>query len=159
MPEGISLIRKDPLVTQSADTNVRAWKLCAWGRSIPASIAMAKPPRTCRRTAPGSGSGRRRARSGDTPHPHRDPAETRSGRYRGDPAVFAGRYRYRAVAKSVLKPEAWPLWLGEKPADTPQLKALLAPYPSEDIICWPVRARVGNVKNNDLTLIEPITLQ
>ena len=28
MPEGISLIRKDPLVAQSAGTNVRAWKLC-----------------------------------------------------------------------------------------------------------------------------------
>jgi hypothetical protein len=37
-----------------------------------------------------------------------------------------------------------------------QLKALLAPYPSEDMICWPVSARVGNVKNNDPSLIEPI---
>ena len=27
----------------------------------------------------------------------------------------------------VLKPQAWPLWLGEQPADVPQLKALLAP--------------------------------
>ena len=26
----------------------------------------------------------------------------------------------------VLKPEVWPLWLGEQPADVPQLKALLA---------------------------------
>jgi putative SOS response-associated peptidase YedK len=57
---------------------------------------------------------------------------------------------------AVLKPEAWPLWLGERPADVPQLKALLAPYPSEDMISWPVSARVGNVKNNDPSLIEPI---
>ena len=56
----------------------------------------------------------------------------------------------------VLKPQAWPQWLGEQPADVPQLKALLAPYPSDDMICWPVSARVGNVKNNDLSLIEPI---
>jgi hypothetical protein len=49
----------------------------------------------------------------------------------------------------ILKPEAWPAWLGEKPAEVPQLKALLAPYPSEDMICWPVSARVGNVRNND----------
>src|SRR6266850_4492756 len=56
----------------------------------------------------------------------------------------------------VLKPQAWPLWLGEQPAEVPQLKALLAPYPSEDMICWPVSARVGNVKNNDPSLIEPI---
>ena len=56
----------------------------------------------------------------------------------------------------ILKPEAWPVWLGEQPDDVPQLKALLAPYPSEDMICWPVSARVGSVKNNDPSLIEPI---
>jgi putative SOS response-associated peptidase YedK len=56
------------------------------------------------------------------------------------------------------KPEAWPAWLGEEPADPPHLKALLAPYPSEDMICWPVSARVGNVKNNDPSLIERISL-
>jgi SOS response associated peptidase (SRAP) len=32
----------------------------------------------------------------------------------------------------VLKPEVWSLWLGEQPADVLQLKALLAPYPSDD---------------------------
>ncbi len=52
----------------------------------------------------------------------------------------------------VLKPQAWPAWLGEQPAGVPQLKALLAPYPSEEMICWPVSARVGNVKNNDPSL-------
>ena len=57
---------------------------------------------------------------------------------------------------AVLKPEAWPVWLGEELADVPRLKALLAPYPSEDMICWPVSARVGNVKNNDPSLIEPV---
>ena len=51
----------------------------------------------------------------------------------------------------------WPLWLGEAPAGVPQLKALLAPYPSDEMICWPVSARVGNVKNNDPSLIEPVT--
>ena len=44
----------------------------------------------------------------------------------------------------------------EEPADPPQLKSLLAPYPSEAMTCWPVSARVGNVKNNDPSLIEPI---
>jgi putative SOS response-associated peptidase YedK len=57
---------------------------------------------------------------------------------------------------AVLKPEAWPVWLGEELADVPRLKALLAPYPSEDMICWPVSARVGNVKNNDPSQIEPV---
>ena len=50
----------------------------------------------------------------------------------------------------------WPAWLGEEPAEAPQLKALLAPYPSEEMVAWPVNPRVGNVKNNDLSLIEPI---
>src|SRR5712671_3212257 len=56
----------------------------------------------------------------------------------------------------VLKPETWRVWPGEQPADVPQLKALLAPCPSDEMICWPVIIRVGNVKNNDPTLIEPI---
>ena len=56
----------------------------------------------------------------------------------------------------ILAPEAWPAWLGEEPADEVQLKALLAPYPSDDMICWPVSQLVGNVKNNGPSLIEPV---
>jgi putative SOS response-associated peptidase YedK len=56
----------------------------------------------------------------------------------------------------VLKPEAWPVWLGEEPANEVELKALLAPFPSEEMARWPVSVRVGNVKNNDPSLIEPI---
>ncbi len=59
---------------------------------------------------------------------------------------------------AIIAPEAWPAWLGEEPADEAQLKALLAPYPSDHMICWPVNARVGNVKNNDPTLIEPVAI-
>jgi putative SOS response-associated peptidase YedK len=58
----------------------------------------------------------------------------------------------------VLNPAAWPAWLGEEPADAPQLKALLAPYPSEDMVAWPVSPRVGNVKNNDPSLIERVAV-
>ena len=57
---------------------------------------------------------------------------------------------------AVLKPEAWPLWLGEEPAEPAELKALLKPFPSEEMTCWPVSPRVGNVRNNDPSLIEPI---
>src|ERR1700738_1748604 len=38
----------------------------------------------------------------------------------------------------------------------PRGARLRMPYPSEEMICWPVSARVGNVKNNDPSLIEPI---
>ena len=56
----------------------------------------------------------------------------------------------------ILKTDAWPAWLGEEPADLPRLKALLAPYPADDMICWPVSVRVGSVRNNDSSLIEPV---
>jgi putative SOS response-associated peptidase YedK len=56
----------------------------------------------------------------------------------------------------ILKPEVRPLWLGERSADVPDLKALLARYPSDGMICWPVSAGVGNVRNNDSSLIEPV---
>jgi putative SOS response-associated peptidase YedK len=53
----------------------------------------------------------------------------------------------------VLKPETWPVWLGETSADASDLKAL-TPFPLDEMACWPVGARVGNVKNNDATLID-----
>ena len=56
----------------------------------------------------------------------------------------------------VLGPETWSAWLGEAPADADHLKAMLAPYSSEEMIAWPISPRVGSVKNNDASLIEPI---
>jgi hypothetical protein len=32
----------------------------------------------------------------------------------------------------------------------------LVPYPSEEMIAWPVSQRFGNVKNNDPGLIAPV---
>jgi putative SOS response-associated peptidase YedK len=55
----------------------------------------------------------------------------------------------------ILAPEAWPIWLGESPVGAEQLKALLKPYPAEDMAVWPVDRRVGNVKNKDPSQIEP----
>ena len=49
-----------------------------------------------------------------------------------------------------------PRRIGEEPADLARLKALLGPYPSEGMICWPVSPRVGNARNNDSSLIEPV---
>jgi putative SOS response-associated peptidase YedK len=58
----------------------------------------------------------------------------------------------------ILPAKEWPLWLGKDTGEPEQLKAVLRPYPAEDMTCWPVSARVGNVKNNDPSLIEPIEL-
>ena len=54
----------------------------------------------------------------------------------------------------LLAPEDWPTWLGESPAGPEQLKALLKPYPAEDLITWRVDKRVGDPKNKDPSLIE-----
>ena len=58
----------------------------------------------------------------------------------------------------ILDPKNWPLWLGELAADAARLKGLLVPYPANAMTIWPVDRRVGNVKNNDPSLIEPIAL-
>jgi len=56
----------------------------------------------------------------------------------------------------ILPPDTWSMWLAAEPAEANQLKSLLVPYTGE-MVAWPVSARVGNVKNNDASLIEPIT--
>ena len=60
---------------------------------------------------------------------------------------------------AILPPSTWPLWLGEDAGEAEKLKAVLRPYPAEYMTCWPVSARVGNVKNNDPSLIEPIKFE
>lgn len=35
----------------------------------------------------------------------------------------------------ILSPHSWPAWLGEEPANPVQLKAMLAPYPSDEMTC------------------------
>ena len=56
----------------------------------------------------------------------------------------------------VLGSEAWPTPPGEEPSDPRQLKALLAPFPSEAMTCWPVSLRIGDVNSHEPSLIEPI---
>jgi putative SOS response-associated peptidase YedK len=56
----------------------------------------------------------------------------------------------------ILPPEAWPAWLGEEPSESAQLKAMLGPYPADRMTMWPVDKRLGNVKNNDPSLVEPV---
>jgi putative SOS response-associated peptidase YedK len=56
----------------------------------------------------------------------------------------------------ILLPDRWSTWLGEEPADPDALKSMLVPY-AGSMVAWPVSARVGNVKNNDASLIEPIS--
>jgi putative SOS response-associated peptidase YedK len=72
------------------------------------------------------------------------------------PNELCARFHNRMPA--ILQPAAWQAWLGEEPAELPQIKAPLGPYPAEDIVCWPVSPRIGNARNNDPGLVEPVVL-
>ena len=42
--------------------------------------------------------------------------------------------------------------------DKADIGALLGSYPSEGMVCWPVGPPVGNISNNDPSLVEPISV-
>jgi putative SOS response-associated peptidase YedK len=60
---------------------------------------------------------------------------------------------------AIVGPDGIAPWLGEEPASSEELKAILAPYPSERMTMWPVNKRVGNVKNEGPELAEPLVAQ
>jgi putative SOS response-associated peptidase YedK len=53
----------------------------------------------------------------------------------------------------ILPREAWPVWLGEVPAEPEELLALLRPCPPERVLAWPVSPRVNKVSENDAGLL------
>jgi putative SOS response-associated peptidase YedK len=55
----------------------------------------------------------------------------------------------------ILKPSDYDRWL--EPGDPNRLPVdLLRPYPAEEMVAWRVGKSVGNVRNNDPSLITPI---
>lgn len=56
----------------------------------------------------------------------------------------------------ILAADAWCTWLGETNAKAEGLQGLCKPFPSERMTAWPVSARVGNVKNDDAELVQPL---
>src|SRR3984893_8754101 len=59
----------------------------------------------------------------------------------------------------ILPREAWAQWLGEAPADAAALQALLRPFPAERMRLYPVSPRVNSVKNDDASLLEPLSAE
>jgi len=56
----------------------------------------------------------------------------------------------------ILEPKDYGRWLD--PGDPTRLPIdLLRPYPAERMRAWPVSDRVGNVRNNDSALLQPVT--
>jgi len=56
----------------------------------------------------------------------------------------------------ILPKAAWPLWLGDAEASPDELLALLSPYPAELMRAYPVGPAVGNVKNDEPGLLDPV---
>jgi len=57
----------------------------------------------------------------------------------------------------ILPKEAWDVWLDPHTPDTAQLKALLRPFDPGLMAAHPVSRAVNNTRNDDPSLIEPLT--
>ncbi|TXK70642.1 SOS response-associated peptidase [Paenibacillus sp. N3.4] len=58
----------------------------------------------------------------------------------------------------ILTKESEALWLDRSIKDVAVLRPLLQPYPTDDMLAYPVSSRVGNVRNDDKSCIEQIAL-
>jgi putative SOS response-associated peptidase YedK len=57
----------------------------------------------------------------------------------------------------ILAKSDWSLWLGEDEASPAELFALLRPFPAELMRAYPIGPAVGNVKNDNPALLDPIS--
>jgi putative SOS response-associated peptidase YedK len=56
----------------------------------------------------------------------------------------------------IVDPENYGRWLGEEAADPVRLLMMLRPFPAERMTCFPVDPKVGNVKNDEASLIQEL---
>jgi putative SOS response-associated peptidase YedK len=54
----------------------------------------------------------------------------------------------------ILDAADWQTWLGEAPASSDELRALLQPYPAERMEAHMIGPEIGNVTNDNAGLIE-----
>lgn len=57
----------------------------------------------------------------------------------------------------ILEPQNYAKWLGEEPAPPTALTALLKPYPASRMEAFKIGPRIGTVKYDEPSLIEPIS--
>ena len=58
---------------------------------------------------------------------------------------------------AILPLADWPIWLGETPATPDGARVLLKPYPSDDMMLWPVNKRLNDTANDDAALCGPLS--
>ena len=56
----------------------------------------------------------------------------------------------------ILDADVYSRWLGERPATADELHAMLKPYSAELMECFKIGPRIGNVKYDEPSLIEPV---
>ena len=56
----------------------------------------------------------------------------------------------------ILPREVWPLWLGERDADPRELLRLLQPYSADLMRIYKIGPAVGNVRNDEASVLEPV---
>lgn len=56
----------------------------------------------------------------------------------------------------ILGPADHAKWLGEQPASNDELRAMLKPFPAEKMDAFKIGTKVGNVKYDEPSLVEPI---
>ena len=56
----------------------------------------------------------------------------------------------------ILEPKDYDRWLDTGDPARPPVD-LMRTYPAEKMAAWPVSDRVGNVRNNDSALLQPVT--
>ena len=57
---------------------------------------------------------------------------------------------------AIIAPDDYATWLGETDPDPNAARALLRPYPADEMAAWPIDPRVGNWRNDDPALILPL---
>ena len=56
----------------------------------------------------------------------------------------------------ILDRSSWPVWLGETGAERVDLLALLKPCPADRMRTYAIGPRIGNVRNDEQSLLEPM---
>jgi putative SOS response-associated peptidase YedK len=57
---------------------------------------------------------------------------------------------------AIVAPDDWDRWLDPGTTDLPGLRALLVPWPHDDLVAYPVGTRVNDARNDGPGLLEPV---
>jgi len=56
----------------------------------------------------------------------------------------------------ILDQKSYARWLGEWPVTDNELRKMLRPYPAKEMKATKIGPQIGNVRNDDAALVEPV---